>query len=66
MHVQYENRSGNERRQNGLASLWYVEVENRSGEDRRAVKSEDEGDAPKNTLADAFLIAAMKKARNKR
>lgn len=66
MHVQYENRSGNDRRQNGLASLWYVEVEIRSGEDRRAVKSNDDGDAPKNTMVDAFLIAAMKKARNKR
>lgn len=66
MYDQLENRIGNDRRQNGLASLWYVEVENRSGGDRRAAKSLDEGDTPKNTLADAFLIAATKKARNKR
>lgn len=66
MHVQYENRSGNERRQNGLAFLRYVEIEQRMGTDRRALKGDADSDAPKNTLADAFLIAAMKKARNKR
>lgn len=66
MHVQFENRSGNDRRQNGLAFLRYVEIEQRMGTDRRAVKGDADSDPPKNTLADAFLIAAMKKARNKR
>lgn len=66
MRVQHEKRSGTERRHYDLASLTYVEVEQRSGEDRRAPRSKYDIDDPKNAPANAFLIAATNKARNKR
>ena len=65
MHGQHEKRSGTERRHYDLVSLTYVEVERRSREDRRASQSVDSGDEPKNTLADALLIAKTKKTRDK-